>query len=206
MSVNIPEVGNREVDEKIKEWLEWDKNEKTREEILSLCKAENVEQLKKLLLTRLQFGTAGLRGSMGAGYSQMNDLVIIQTAQGLTVYLEETLKEIIYKQGVVVGYDGRHNSRRWAELTAAVLLNRNIPVYLYSKVCPTPFVAFAVSHYKCAAGVMVTASHNPKNDNGFKVYWENSAQIIPPHDKGIQMNIEINLCPWQNSWDTAIFE
>ena len=87
-------------------------NPETRNEILSLCKSENVEQLKKILLTRLEFGTAGIRGSMGPGYSQMNDLVIIQTAQGLTVYLEENLKDIIYTQGVVVGYDGRYNSRR----------------------------------------------------------------------------------------------
>ncbi|PSN50266.1 Phosphoglucomutase-2 [Blattella germanica] len=173
---NIPSVGDTEVDGKIKEWLDWDKNQVTRNEISSLCESNNVEQLRKLLLKRLEFGTAGLRGAMGTGYSQMNDLVIIQTAQGLAIYLEECFRDLIYKQGVVIGYDGRHNSKRWAELTASILLNRNIPVYLYSKVCPTPFVAFAVLHYKSAAGVMVTASHNPKNDNGFKVYWQNGAQ------------------------------
>jgi len=202
--MELPSVGDGELDEKIKEWLQWDKNEETRGEIQSLCLAGDVTKLEKLLLSRLEFGTAGLRGRMGPGYSQMNDLVIIQTAQGLAVYLEETLDDVILKNGVVVGYDGRHNSRRWAELTATVLLNRNIPVRLFSEVCPTPFVPFTVLHYKCAAGVMVTASHNPKEDNGFKVYWQNGAQIIPPHDKGIESKILNNLCPWERSWDTSV--
>jgi phosphoglucomutase/phosphopentomutase len=87
-------------------------NEETKEEIRSLCLSKDVAKLRKLLLTRLKFGTAGLRGQMGPGYSQMNDLVIIQTAQGLTAYLEETLEDVIYKSGIVIGYDGRHNSRR----------------------------------------------------------------------------------------------
>lgn len=84
----------------------------TRGEILSLCLDGDVAKLRKLLLSRLKFGTAGLRGQMGPGYSQMNDLVIIQTAQGLAVYLEEALEDVILKNGVVVGYDGRHNSKR----------------------------------------------------------------------------------------------
>lgn len=204
--MELPSVGDGELDEKIKEWLQWDKNEKTRGEIQSLCLAGDVAKLRKFLLSRLTFGTAGLRGRMGPGYSQMNDLVIIQTAQGLAVYLEEALDDVILKNGVVVGYDGRHNSRRWAELTATVLLNHNIPVHLFSEVCPTPFVPFTVLHYKCAAGVMVTASHNPKEDNGFKVYWQNGAQIIPPHDKGIESTILNNLCPWERSWDTSVLE
>jgi len=202
--MELPSVGSEELDEKIKEWLQWDKNEETRGEIKSLCLAGDVAKLKKFLLSRLKFGTAGLRAQMGPGYSQMNDLVIIQTAQGLAVYLEEAIDDVILKNGVVVGYDGRHNSRRWAELTATVLLNRNIPVRLFSKVCPTPFVPFSVLHYKCAAGVMVTASHNPKEDNGFKVCWHNGVQISPPHDKGIESKILNNLCPWETSWDTSV--
>ncbi|XP_069676805.1 phosphopentomutase [Periplaneta americana] len=204
MNTEVPLMDDKELDEKIKEWLDWDKNERTRAEIQSLCLSKEVEKLKKLLLSRMKFGTAGLRGRMGAGYSQMNDLVIIQTAQGLTIHLEETVKDVAYNNGVVIGYDGRHNSKRWAELTAAILLNRGIPVYLFSKVCPTPYVPFALLHYKCAAGVMVTASHNPKEDNGFKVYWQNGAQIISPHDKDIQKNIENNLCPWEMSWDISV--
>jgi phosphomannomutase len=84
----------------------------TRGDIESLCSHGNVAKLRELLLSRLKFGTAGLRGQMGPGYSQMNDLVIIQTVQGLAVYLEEALKDVIHKNGVIVGYDGRHNSRR----------------------------------------------------------------------------------------------
>jgi len=202
--MELPSFGDGDLDKEIEEWLQWDKNEVTRGEIQSLCSDGDMAKLRKLLLSRLKFGTAGLRGQMGPGYSQMNDLVIIQTAQGLAVYLEDALEDVILKNGVVVGYDGRHNSKRWAELTATVLLNRNIPVRLFSEVCPTPFVPFTVLHYKCAAGVMVTASHNPKEDNGFKVYWQNGAQIIPPHDKGIESTILNNLCPWEKSWDTSI--
>lgn len=98
----------------------------------------------------------------------------------------------------------RLNFGRFAELTAAVFLNNNIKVYLYSKLCPTPFIPYGVLKYKCAVGVMVTASHNPKEDNGYKVYWGNGCQIIPPHDKGIQNSILENLQPEESSWDTSI--
>lgn len=94
------------------EYLCVPQNEKTRGDIYSLCLSKDMDKLRKLLLSRLKFGTAGLRGQMGPGYSQMNDLVIIQTAQGLVVYLEETLRDVTHNNGVVIGYDGRHNSRR----------------------------------------------------------------------------------------------
>ncbi|KAK7863518.1 hypothetical protein R5R35_004971 [Gryllus longicercus] len=190
--------------EKIQEWLNWDKNENTRNEIQSLRDAGDEAQLQKLLLSRLQFGTAGLRGRMGPGYSQMNDLVIIQTAQGLCKYVEESFHDSEKKAGIVIGYDGRHNSKRFAELSAAIFLNRGISVYLFSKVCPTPFVPFAVDHFQCFCGVMVTASHNPKDDNGYKVYWDNGAQITSPHDKNIQKTILKNLEPWEKSWNVSI--
>lgn len=93
---------------------------------------------------------------------------------------------------------------RFAELTAAIFLNNKIKVYMYSLLCPTPFIPYGVVKYKCAAGVMVTASHNPKEDNGYKVYWENGSQIISPHDKEIQKNILDNLEPLASSWDTSI--
>lgn len=88
-------------------------------------------------------------------------------------------------------------------MTAAILLNNNVRVYMYSKVCPTPFVPYGVLQYKCAAGIMVTASHNPKEDNGYKVYWDNGAQIISPHDKGIQKSILANLKPLESSFNTT---
>lgn len=174
------------LDEKIKEWLSWDKNPTTKSYIESLSKQDKRDVLSDLLLKRLSFGTAGLRGKMGAGYSAMNDLVIIQTGQGLLAYLEENEKTLLENNGVVVGYDGRHNSRRykngtfrkvvwccvgfrWAELTATIFINKGYKVRLFSKVNPTPLVAFAAKMYRCAIGVMVTASHNPKEDNGYKV-------------------------------------
>ncbi|KAG7174532.1 phosphoglucomutase-2-like [Homarus americanus] len=195
------DTGNPELDKKAREWLKWDKNEKTLEEIKELTSHRDVATLKKLLLNRLLFGTAGLRGRMGAGYAQMNDLVIIQTSQGFGKYLTTVNPEAKTK-GVVIGHDSRHNSHRFARLAAAAFLNAGVPVYLYGKIVPTPFVPFGINQLGAAAGVMVTASHNPKEDNGYKVYWENGAQIIPPHDTGIQKSIEENLVPWENAWDT----
>ncbi|XP_065342241.1 phosphopentomutase [Cloeon dipterum] len=191
--------------DKINEWLEWDKNEKTRLEVKKLMSSGDNEKLQKLLMSRMEFGTAGLRGRMGTGYSQMNDLVIIQTSQGLASYLR-SCNDKSTTQGVVIGFDGRHNSRRFAELSAVAFLQKDIPVYLYSHLCPTPFVPFAVDLFGCAAGVMVTASHNPKDDNGYKVYWGNGAQIISPHDKNIQASILNNLAPWAKAWDTNFLE
>lgn len=169
-------------------------NEKTRNEILGFIKECNWIELEKRLLTRLAFGTAGLRGVMQAGFSAMNDLVVIQSAQGLSKYILECYPSVEDRErGVVIGYDGRYNSKRFAELSACVFINDNIPVWLYSKIVATPFVPFAVAEKKCLAGIMVTASHNPKEDNGYKVYWTNSAQIISPHDKNIQKHIHDNI-------------
>lgn len=92
---------------------------------------------------------------------------------------------------------------RFAELTATILMNNGIKVYMYSNVCPTPFIPYGVLKYKCAAGIMVTASHNPKEDNGYKVYWDNGAQIISPHDKEIQKSILANLKPLESSFNTS---
>ncbi|XP_071550030.1 phosphopentomutase isoform X2 [Panulirus ornatus] len=195
------DTGNLTLDTKVEEWLKWDKNEKTLEEIVKLLTCKDVALLEKLLLKRLVFGTAGLRGCMGPGYAQMNDLVIIQTSQGLGKYLTTVNSEAKTK-GIVIGYDSRHNSHRFAKLAAAAFLNAGIPVYLFGKIVPTPFVPFTVIQLGAAAGVMVTASHNPKEDNGYKVYWANGAQIIPPHDKGIQKSIEDNCEPWENAWAT----
>lgn len=111
-----------------------------------------------------------------------------------------------YERGVVIGFDGRYNSKRFADLSTTVFLNNKIKVFLYSETVPTPFVPFAIMQKKCLAGVMVTASHNPKEDNGYKVFWSNGAQIIPPHDKQIQYSIDSNLIPLHQSWDTSIID
>ncbi|GAB6032650.1 Phosphoglucomutase-2 [Chamberlinius hualienensis] len=189
-----------QLEEKIKEWLEWDKNDATRAEIKSLVQNADFDTLRKLLLTRLTFGTAGLRGIMSAGYGRMNDLVLIQTSQGLAKYIVSTCPDTKSK-GVVIGFDGRHNSERFAALTARAFISNEIPVYLYSKMVPTPFIPYGVVKFGAIAGIMVTASHNPKEDNGYKVYWTNGAQIIEPHDKGIQSSIVENLEPAEHAWD-----
>ncbi|XP_076667770.1 phosphoglucomutase 2 isoform X2 [Andrena cerasifolii] len=193
-------TGNIDLDNKINEWLKWNKDPNAEHEIEKLLRNDNAKTLSNLFLKRLEFGTAGLRGCMGPGYSQMNDLVIVQTAQGLSKYLIDVVLNAPEK-GVIIGYDGRHCSKRFAELTAAIFIAQNVKVYLFSKVVPTPFIPYGILKFKCAAGVMVTASHNPKDDNGYKVYWENGAQIISPHDKKIQKHILDNLNPAESSWN-----
>nr|CAD7195878.1 unnamed protein product [Timema douglasi] len=194
---------NEDLDQRINQWLEWDKNEKTSQAIQSLVNNMNVSELEAMFDSRLTFGTAGIRGAMGPGPGNMNDLVIIQTTQGLVTYLQEACTESVLR-GVAIGYDGRYNSKRFAELTTAIILNRGIPVYLFSRVCPTPFIPYTVTHFNLSAGIMITASHNPKEDNGYKVYWQNGSQIIPPHDKNIQKSIVEQLTPWETSWDTSV--
>ncbi|XP_022091573.1 glucose 1,6-bisphosphate synthase-like isoform X2 [Acanthaster planci] len=177
----------------------------TRQEVVELVSNHSTKELHERFDKRISFGTAGLRAAMEAGPARINDLTIIQTAQGLLRYLESVNPEF-KSQGIVIGYDARHCSRRYADLTAAILLHDGIPVFLFSKIVPTPFVAYAIKKYKAAAGVMVTPSHNPRGDNGYKVYWNNGAQIITPHDSGISKHIMANLEPWQTSWDTSIIE
>lgn len=198
--------GDDKLDDQIQLWMKWDRNEKTLNEIKQLIEAKDWSQLNKRLLERLAFGTAGLRGCMRAGFDSMNDLVIVQTAQGLCEYIKKQYKPEEYERGIVFGYDGRYNSKRFAELSSTIFVQNGIRVFLYSRMVATPFVPFAISQKNCLAGVMVTASHNPKEDNGYKVYWGNSAQIISPHDKGIQQSILDNLEPKDSSWNTDILE
>lgn len=181
----------------INQWLKWDKNEITRKEIEQLKENNNEKELLVRLEERIQFGTAGLRGAMRAGFSCMNDLTVTQASQGLCEYVIETIEQSKSK-GIVIGYDGRHNSYIFAKITAATFKSKGFKVYLFSHIVPTPYVSFAVPNLKAAIGVMITASHNPKNDNGYKVYWETGCQINTPHDKGISKKIDENLEPWSN--------
>jgi len=184
-----------------KQWIEWDPNDGTSDVVQKLVDAGDEAGLRAILSTRLEFGTAGLRGAMGAGSNRMNDLTVLQASQGLCAYLESVMgQEELRSRGVVVGYDHRAsdslNSESFALYTAAAFVHRGVRVYLFNGIVPTPFVPFAIGLKGCAAGVMVTASHNPKQDNGYKVYWGNGSQIIPPHDAGIAACIEANAAPW----------
>ncbi|KAG5899899.1 hypothetical protein JTB14_002451 [Gonioctena quinquepunctata] len=194
------------LDAKIAEWLKWDRNEENLIALKDLVSENRRDELSRILLKRISFGTAGLRGKMSVGYACMNDLVIIQTGQGFLKYLEEFHKDLLQKTGIVIGYDGRHNSKRWAELTAAIFLHAGYLVKLFSDVVPTPFVAFSVRKYKCASGIVITASHNPKEDNGYKVYGPNGTQIVSPVDRHVQQSIMKNLEPLESSWDTAVLK
>jgi phosphomannomutase len=159
---------------------------------------DNPAALQQYFGTRPVFGTAGIRGAMGPGYANLNPGIIIQTAQGYCSYALRTLgQEYVQSKGIVIGYDARNNSREYAEVTASVFILRGVKVYLFGMIIPTPYVAFAVCFLGAAGGVMVTASHNPASDNGYKVYWDNGAQIIEPHDKGIAAAIQENLLPWE---------
>ena len=103
-------------------------------------------------------------------------------------------------KGIVVGFDARYNSKTWGALTAQIFSNAGVRVRLFSDIVPTPYVAFNVRYHELCLGVMCTASHNPKEDNGYKVYWANGAQIIPPHDRNIATAIDQNLAPWAGNW------
>ncbi len=142
--------------------------------------------LQRFFGQRLQFGTAGLRGPIGPGPGGMNRANVRWVTAGLAAYVKQHAPDGV----VVVGFDGRHNSDVFAEDTARVLAGAGLTVLLFDEVVPTPVLAHAVVFCEAAAGVMVTASHNPPQDNGYKVYWSNGAQIIPPHDSGISDAID----------------
>jgi phosphomannomutase len=171
-------------------WLARDPDPRTREELQHLIDKKMHAELEDRFTQRLEFGTAGLRGKVGCGPNRMNRLVIQETATGLGHYLIQHVANAAIR-GVVVGYDGRLDSKQFAIDTASVLTALGIKVYLTANVAATPIVAFGIEHFNAAAAVVVTASHNPPEYNGFKVYWENGAQIIPPHDAGIADEIDV---------------
>lgn len=164
-----------------RDWIAHDPDPETRAELTALVEAGDAAELAERFAGPLAFGTAGLRGVLGAGESRMNEAVVVRTTSGLAdVVLAEVADAAT--RGVVVGYDGRRKSLEFARATAEVLAARGIRVHLARDTCPTPLCAFAVLDLNAAAGVMVTASHNPPQYNGYKVYWDHGAQIIPPVD------------------------
>ncbi len=174
---------------RVQSWIAEDPDPDTRAGLEKLLASGDEKELADRFAGTLEFGTAGLRGVLGGGPNRMNRAVVRRTTAGLAKYLEETV-EGAKRRGVVVGYDGRRLSREFAEETAGVLAAAGFTVHLFERLGPTPLTAFAVTRLGAAAGVMVTASHNPPEYNGYKVYWENGAQIIPPHDKGISSRID----------------
>jgi phosphomannomutase len=177
-------VSTEELRRRAEAWLAGDPDESTRAELAAILARSDDAELADRFGSSLEFGTAGLRGVLGAGTNRMNRAVVIRTTHGFARYLASQVEDAD-ERGVVVGYDARRMSRAFAEDVVAVLAAAGLKVHWFRGIVPTPLVAFAVRELGAAGGVMVTASHNPAPYNGYKVYWSNGAQIVPPHDEGI---------------------
>ncbi len=167
--------------EKYKEWLNFDEN--TKKELESI--KDNKKEIEDRFYRDLEFGTGGLRGIMGAGTNRMNKYTIGKATTGLGNYLLATYKDTAKNRGVAIGYDTRNNSKYFAQIAAEVLSAMGIKVYIHSDPRPTPQLSFSVKHFNCIAGVVVTASHNPKEYNGYKVYDEYGCQLVPHQAKDV---------------------
>ncbi len=166
------------------EWTGSEYDEETRAEVRRLMDSEDKTPLIDAFYKTLEFGTGGLRGIMGAGTNRMNRYTVGAATQGLANYLiKEFGREADIK--VVIGHDCRHNSRRFAEITAGIFAANGIKVYLFEDLRPTPEISYAIRKLGCKSGVMITASHNPKIYNGYKAYWCDGAQMIAPHDRNV---------------------
>ncbi len=182
-------------------WLAEDPDPDTRAELEALIVANNHAELAERFAGRLEFGTAGLRGALGAGPMRMNRVVVIRAAAGVAAYVRSR-----GGRAVVVGFDARHNSDVFARDTAAVLVGAGLRALVLPRPLPTPVLAYAIRHLGCDAGIMVTASHNPPQDNGYKVYLGDGAQIAPPTDAEISAAIDaigpLATVPRGDGWDT----
>lgn len=194
-------VGCPEIDELVKKWFKSDKNEKTTKQVQELVNKKDCGALRSRMCGKMVFGTAGIRSRVEAGYNRLNDLTVIMLTKGFSLHLKDVYKR--ESNGVAIGYDGRHDSRRWADLASNVFVQNGIKVFLFSEPCPTPLVSYATIRLKCDGGLMITASHNPKQDNGYKAYWTNGAQILAPHDVEICRLAYEHMEPDAKYWDLS---
>ena len=174
----------KEVTRRAENWLSDSYDPETREQVKKMLEAEDKTELIESFYKDLEFGTGGLRGIMGAGTNRMNIYTVGSATQGLANYLKDAFKDLP-EISVVVGHDVRNNSRKFAEIVADIFSANGIKVYLFENFRPTPELSFAIRHLGCQSGVNITASHNPKEYNGYKAYWADGAQIIAPHDVNI---------------------
>jgi phosphoglucomutase len=172
---------------KVNTWLTGNYEETTKTEIKKLQK-ENENELADAFYKNLEFGTGGLRGLMGVGTNRMNKYTVGMATQGYANYLKLCFPE--QEVSVAVAHDCRNNSRFFAETTANVFAANGIKVYLFEDLRPTPELSFAIRRFKCKGGVVCTASHNPKEYNGYKAYWDDGAQMVPPHDKNVIKEVD----------------
>ena len=175
-----------EILDKAKQWLSATFDAATQQEIEQLI-TTNAPDLEDRFYKNMEFGTGGMRGVMGAGTNRINKYTLGRATQGLSNYLIENIHKNQLK--VVIAYDCRHNSKKFAKIVADVLSANNIKVYLFEDLRATPELSFAVRHLDCDAGIVLTASHNPPEYNGYKVYWADGGQIVPPHDGKIIRNV-----------------
>ena len=174
----------KQVTEKAQGWLSAGYDEKTQAQVKAMIEAEDKTELIESFYKDLEFGTGGLRGIMGAGSNRMNIYTVGSATQGLANYLKEAFKDLEQIK-VVVGHDVRNNSRLFAETVANIFSANGIKVYLFEDCRPTPEVSYAIRKLGCQSGVNITASHNPKEYNGYKAYWDDGAQVVSPHDVNI---------------------
>ncbi|NII27946.1 phospho-sugar mutase [Pseudoflavitalea sp. X16] len=175
------------IQDKVSAWLTGNFDQATKEEIKKL-QAENPNELTESFYRSLEFGTGGLRGIMGIGTNRMNKYTVGMATQGFANYLKKT-----YPGGVIriaIAHDSRNNSRFFAEIVANVMGANGIKVFLFEALRPTPELSFAIRHLGCQGGVVCTASHNPKEYNGYKAYWSDGGQLVPPHDKNVILEVE----------------
>ncbi|HEY0676822.1 MAG TPA: phospho-sugar mutase [Chitinophagaceae bacterium] len=175
------------IQEKIHTWLNGNYDGTVKEYIRTIQK-ENPNELADAFYRNLEFGTGGLRGIMGVGTNRMNKYTVGMATQGYANYLKKSFPGEEVK--VAIAHDCRNNSRLFAEITANVFAANGIKVYLFESLRPTPELSFTIRHFKCKGGVVCTASHNPKEYNGYKAYWDDGGQLVPPHDKNVIIEVE----------------
>src|ERR1700709_246316 len=174
------------IENKVNAWLEGNYDDATKAEIRKL-QAEKPDELTESFYRSLEFGTGGLRGVMGVGTNRMNKYTVGMSTQGFANYMKAQIDGEIK---VAIAHDSRNNSRFFAETTANVFAANGIKVYLFESLRPTPELSFAIRQLGCSGGVVCTASHNPKEYNGYKAYWNDGGQLVPPDDKNVIKEVE----------------
>src|SRR5215210_952760 len=173
--------------EKVNVWVNGNYDQATKEEIQRL-QTSSPDELADSFYRNLEFGTGGLRGIMGVGTNRMNKYTVGMATQGFSNYLKKVYGNAEIK--VAIAHDCRNNSRFFAETAANVFAANGLKVYLFEDLRPTPELSFTIRHLGCQAGLVITASHNPKEYNGYKAYWNDGGQLVPPHDKNVIAEVE----------------
>ena len=186
------------IQQKVDLWLAGNFDQKTKDEILKM-KAEDPNDLADSFYQNLEFGTGGLRGIMGVGTNRMNKYTVGMATQGYANYLKKVYPDSEIK--VAIAHDSRNNSRFFAETTASVFAANGIKVFLFEDLRPTPELSFAIRELGCHGGVVCTASHNPKEYNGYKAYWNDGSQLVPPHDRNVVNEVEKILSVDEVKWE-----